>query len=268
MLKRWMFVVLIVIFASVFLISGGYLLNYYVNSRQAQAEFDDLASLVESIQAQQPTVPETTAPAQEDSSVSTQPTAPQVLAPYAPVYEINPDMVGWIKIDGTKINYPVVQSSGRRDYYLKRSFTGEYSVHGTIYVKEECNVFRHTDNVTVYGHRMNDGSMFADLLKYKDAAFWQEHRYITFDNLYEQRTYEVFAAFSISDIANFPFQYHRFVDAQNAEEFDDFVNNCKKYAAYDTGITPTYGDKLLTLSTCERYVANGRVVVFARLVQE
>ena len=279
-LKRWMYITLMVVFIAVFLFSGGYLLNYFLNSRQAQSDYDKLANLVENV-----TVP--TTPTLDDTIGSTDPTATaetipahvdvvdpetgetvSVLYQYAPIYELNNDLIGWIRVDGTNINYPVVQTPDSKNYYLKRNFDGAYSIHGTIYAQEECDVFAPSDNVTLYGHRMNDGTMFAGLLSYKKQAFWEQNRYISFDTLQEQHTYEIFAVVVIREIDGHPFQYHRFVDAKNQAEFDEFISNCKKYDLYDTGITPQYGDKILTLSTCERYVANGRVAVFARLVED
>jgi len=278
MLKRWVYIALIVIFAAVFLFSCGYLLNYYMGSRDAQSQYEDLAQLVENVTI--PTAPTVNedAPTDPTATVETVPTHTEVIDPetgetvsvlhqYAPVYILNNDLVGWIRLDGTNINYPVVQTPWERDYYLKRNFEGEYSIHGTIYAQEDCDVFQPSDNVTLYGHRMNDGTMFAALLKYKKKSFWEKNPYIRFDTLQQERTYEIFAVIVIREINGHPFQYHRFVDADTPEEFDSFIRDCKKFALYDTGITPQYGDKILTLSTCERYVRNGRVVIFAKLVQ-
>ncbi len=273
-----MYITLMVVLIAVFLFSGGYLLNYFLNSRQAQSDYDALAQLVENVTVPTlPTMDETADPTDPTATVETVPTHAQIVDPdtgeivsvlyqYAPIYELNNDLIGWIRIDGTNINYPVVQTPDSKDYYLKRNFEGESSKHGTIYAQEECDVFAPSDNVTLYGHRMNDGTMFAGLLSYKKKDFWEKNRYISFDTLQEERTYEIFAVVLINEINGHPFQYHRFVDAENQAQFDEFISNCKKYDLYDTGITPQYGDKILTLSTCERYVANGRVAVFARLV--
>lgn len=122
-------------------------------------------------------------------------------------------------------------------------------------------MFAPSDNVTLFGHRMNDGTMFYDLLNYANVDFWREHTTFRFDTLEEKREYEVFAAFRTSGTGGEGFDYHTFVDATGSEEFDAFVSECKAPSLYDTGITPQYGDKLVTLSTCDYALKNGRMVV-------
>ena len=113
---------------------------------------------------------------------------------YAAVYEQNSDFVGWITIDGTNINYPVMQTVNSPNYYLKRSFEKQYSNYGVPYVQENC-VLGVSDNAVVYGHNMNNGSMFADLCKYEREDFYREHPVVRFDTLYGLGEYEIVAAF-------------------------------------------------------------------------
>jgi sortase B len=150
---------------------------------------------------------------------------------------------------------------------LRKNFYKVGASCGTIYVREACDVFEPSDNVTIYGHKMRNGTMFADLHLYKDKDFWEDNRIIHFDTLYEFHDYEIFAVFQAE--ANHPgsFNYHMFDDAKNAAEFDEFVSKCKSLAYYDTGITPQYGDKLITLSTCDKDIEDGRLVVVARRIQ-
>ena len=109
-----------------------------------------------------------------DEAEPTDPTTPNtvpniddtVLFEYQPLYEINRDMVGWIQIDGTAIDYPVVQSPYENNFYLRRNFYKQNATCGTIYVREACDVNLPSDNVTVYGHNMRNGTMFADLHKF------------------------------------------------------------------------------------------------------
>ena len=192
----------------------------------------------------------------------------QVLREYAEVFIRNPDMIGWLKIDGTVINYPVMQTIDAPNYYLKRDFYGNYSAHGCLYAQENCNVLAPSDNITIYGHNMKDGSMFAGLFNFASKAFWQEHRYITFDTITQRRTYEVFAVFDTTASEGQGFAYHSFVDAYTQEHFDWFVNTCRQLSYYDTGVTANFGDSFITLSTCEYTQANGRLVLVAKLVEE
>ena len=110
---------------------------------------------------------------------------------------------------------------------------------------------------------MADGSMFAALNAYTSKDAWDKNNLIFFDTLNEYHTYKIFAVFKTSANVGQGFSYHKFVDAANEQEFNDFVSTCKKLAFYDTGITPVYGDKLICLSTCEYTLDNGRLVVAA-----
>lgn len=183
----------------------------------------------------------------------------------AELYKENTDLVGWIFIPGTDISYPVMQTSlENRDYYLKKDFYKNYNNYGSIYASEDCDVFAPSDNVTLYGHNMRDGSMFAQLTDYQEASFWGNHQYISFDTLYEHHIYQVVSAFKIS--ADSSFRYHQFVNASTEAEFEEFVRNVKSREFYDTGIDFNFGDKMLCLSTCEYTLNNGRFVVVAKRI--
>ena len=214
------------------------------------------------------TEPSESSPEQTDPLDTT--TAPNiddtVLFEYQALYEINRDMVGWIQIDGTAIDYPVVQSPGNPNFYLRRNFYKEDATCGTIYAREACNINQPSDNVTLYGHNMRNGTMFADLHKYEKKSFWEKHRYVNFDTLNEYRTYEIVTVFKTTAAMNKGFSYHLHDTFATETAFYDFVTACKNLQFYDTGITPTYGDKLLTLSTCDKSIADGRFVVVCRLV--
>lgn len=217
----------------------------------------------ESTDSTQPTEPgETTEPSTEPTA----PTEPSILFDLQMSYVINNDLVGWMEIPGTKINYPVVQSPYEANFYLRRNFKKEKATCGTLYVREACDVFTPSDNVTIYGHNMRNGTMFADLHKYESKSFWADNKYIHFDTLYEYHTYEIFAVFISSADLSVGFSYHIFDNAVDAAEYDRFVAKCKDLSLYDTGITPQYGEKLITLSTCDKSIDDGRFVVVARRV--
>lgn len=212
-----------------------------------------------------------------DEAEPTDPTTPNtvpniddtVLFEYQPLYEINRDMVGWIQIDGTAIDYPVVQSPYENNFYLRRNFYKQNATCGTIYVREACDVNLPSDNVTVYGHNMRNGTMFADLHKFEKKSFWEDHRYVNFNTLNEYRTYEIFAVFKTTADLTKGFSYHIYDTFATEKAFNEFVSTCKNLSRrdfYDTGITPTFGDKLLTLSTCDKSISDGRLVVVCRLV--
>ena len=261
-MKQWLRIGLIVVFSAVFLGSGFMLAKYYYDSQKSQNQFNELASLVRQVPTTQPV--ETAKEPEPTAAEET--TEPQILPEYESLVQLNPDTVGWLRIDGTDINYPVMQTPDDPDYYLHTDFYGNYSAHGCLYARNLCDVNTPSDNITIYGHNMKDGSMFADLIDYRKESFYENHRYIVFDTLTEHHTYEVFAVFKTTATLNKGFAYHRFVDAKTEAEFNDFVQTCQELAFYDTGITPQYGDKLITLSTCEYTLKNGRLVVVARRI--
>ena len=188
-----------------------------------------------------------------------------VLREYARIFELNADMVGWVEIPGTRLSYPVMQTPDSPNYYLNRNFQKEEHRAGSIYAFEQANVAE-SDNVTLYGHNMANGSMFAGLHNYRSKEFYDDNAYIQFDSLYAKRTYQIFAVFEIN-ISRDPFHYHAFTDG-DAAAFDSFVENCRKRSLYDTDVEVSYGDKLLTLSTCDNNFSTntGRFVVVAKQI--
>ena len=272
-MKKWLYYALVVLLAAIFLFSGAMLIRYYMDAGQQEEEYDELAGLVAQVRPLTPTPadPDSTDPAAQDPWITINDPETgepvQILPEYAQLYTMNNDLVGWIQIPDTKINYPVVQTPDDPNYYLKRNFQKKRNGHGCIYANEECDVAT-SDNVTLYGHHMNDGSMFATLNKYKKKSFWESHPIVVFDTLTQRQTYEIFAVFVTSASVGKGFRYHTFVNAENQQEYDDFVAKCKKLSKYDTGITPQYGQRLITLSTCEYSQTNGRLVVVARLIGE
>lgn len=269
-LSKVLYYTLIVILVVVLVFSGSQVAGYVIDALQQKDSYDELAQLVQQsrTEALPPTEPPVDIiPAPSDASVistePTEPTEPVILPEYAPVYEKNSDTVGWMQIEGTPINYPVMQTPDREDYYLNRNFNRENNAHGCLYVRETCDVFTPSDNVTIYGHHMKDGSMFSSLKRFCNKSFWEEHHSINFDTLYERHTYTVFAVFTTTASVGEGFAYHRFENAKDEADFDDFISTCKSLSLYDTGITPEYGDKIICLSTCEYTHVNGRLVVAA-----
>lgn len=265
---RLFYLILILLLAAVFVFSAVYLLYYWIQSRVYQKDYEDMADIVASIQATRPYEPPTTEPSiptYPDGlpiNPPTEPTVQEILPEYLPFFEQNNDLVGWINVPDTKINYPVVQSSwDNKNYYIDHDFYGRPRGCGAIYVRESCDVFEPSDNVTMYGHHMKDMSMFAGLDYYWKQSFWETHQTFTFDTLFEHHTYQVFAVFRTSANLGAGFAYHQFENAATEEAFNEFVNTAKQLSPYDTGITPEFGDKLVCLSTCEYSLDNGRLVV-------
>lgn len=271
-MKKPIYYVLIGVLLLVFCFSAFQIANYFIKGREKANQFDELSQLASqatSAPTTAPTTAATTEPTTEATTeATTEPTEPTMIPGYADVYARNNDVIGWIKIDGTKIDYPVMQTPNEPNYYLKRDFDKNYSEWGCLYVREECDVNTPSDTVTIYGHTMKDGSMFAALHNYTQESFYKDHKLIYFDTLTEYHVYEIFAVFKTSANLGEGFRYHIMENAKDEKEFNDYVAECKKLAFYDTGITPVYGDKLILLSTCEYTLPgnNGRLVVAARRV--
>lgn len=179
------------------------------------------------------------------------------------LYKINNDIVGWLKIDNTNINYPVMQTKDRPNYYLKRNFYKKYSSLGTPYIAENCSI-ETSDNLIIYGHNIKGKRVFGELENYKSKEYYNNHKNIKFYTMQEKAEYEIIAVFKT--IAYTEFRYYEFYNAKDEREFCTFVNKCKELSFYDTEKITEYGDKLITLSTCEYSNPNGRLVVVARKI--
>ena len=269
-MKKWLYNILLIFFAVVFLGSSAMLVYYIVDGNAQDAAYDALSELRQDAIKKPSTKPDGTPVTENDPWVTvTDPhtgEAVQLLPEFFQLYGLNHDLVGWITVPGTRIDYPVLQKPEGEDYYLRRDYYGTKASAGSIYVEETCDVFLPSDNVTIYGHMMRNGTMFADLKLFKEKDFWTEHNTIQFSNLREHHEYEIFAVFLTTASVGKGFTYHTFDFAENQAQFDEFVAGCREIALYDTGIVPQYGDKLITLSTCDYGLTNGRLVVVARRV--
>lgn len=253
-MKNKYLITMMVVFTTVLAVSTGFMVKHCFDSKKQAEVYDNLIEVVEDTDTD-------VEPMRFDDDTTFNPE-------YQELYLQNNDMVGWIKVDDTQINYPVMQSVDNPNFYLKHGFDKGYTDYGCPYVQENCDIETPSDNLVIYGHHMNDGSMFAGLMKYTSKNFWKDHKTITFDTLNEHQTYEVVAAFKTTAYDADGFKYYHFVNAENEAEFEEYIHKCKELALYDTGVTAQYGDKLITLSTCEYSSANGRMVVVAKKIVE
>ena len=253
-MNKKIYILIVLVLVAVMATSTYFIASHYFDSKQQSEMYEELVEKVEQ--------PEEIQPMELGSTESA------FIPEYEELYRQNPDMVGWIKVEDTKINYPVMQSIDEPNFYLKHGFDRNYTDYGCPYVQENCDVNVPSDNLIIYGHHMNDGSMFAGLMKYKEKDFWESHKTFSYDTLTEHYEYEIVAVFKTVVYTNSSdsFKYYQFVNAENTEEFDEYIAKCKELALYDTGVSAEYGDKLITLSTCEYSRTNGRLVVVAKRV--
>lgn len=186
---------------------------------------------------------------------------------YRKLYEMNPDFAGWLQIPDTKINYGVMLCEEDEEYYIRRDFNKEHSMAGMLFIDSESDIVTPGTNIIIYGHNMKAGTMFHDLLKYADEEYYLKHRYVTFNSIYRDGTYEVIGAFytQIETKDSDEYRYYRFFQADSKEEFDTYVNYVKAKTPYETA-DAEFGDALITLSTCSYHTDNGRYVVVAKRV--
>lgn len=187
-----------------------------------------------------------------------------MLDKYIPVYEMNTDLFGWIYIDGTVVDYPVMHSPDEPEQYLRKNVKGEFSLSGVPFMAADC--YEGCGNYILYGHNMKNGSMFHTMMSYADETFWKEHPTIGFDTLYQTGAYKVYAAFYskayyVEDEG--VFRVYEFTEINDEATFCEFADQAKKASIYDTGVEAECGDTFITLITCSYHTDNGRFVVIA-----
>lgn len=215
------------------------------------------------------TTGQTTEPSTEETTVPTEPTESIMLKELARLHEENPDLYGWVRIDGTLIDYPVMFAPDEVEKYIHHNFYGDYSFAGLPFISDFSSTEFESMNLIIYGHNMTNGTMFQNLLNYKQKKYWQEHPDIYFATLDEERTYEIFAVLEDRVYYSYEehFKFYNFIDPETEEDFNEGIEYFKKHSLYDTGITPEYGDRLITLVTCAYHHQLGRFVVIGRLVE-
>lgn len=190
--------------------------------------------------------------------------------PYEELFARNEDMAAWLVVDGTVIDYPVMQTMEDEAYYLKRDFDGNEDEAGCLILDTDSDLYGSgTTNLIIHGHNMKAGTMFGSLDEYRNEDFYSEHKYMELYTETERRCYEVMAVFysQVYYTTDQVFKYYQFFQAQDEEGFQDFYENVKKMSLYDTGVTAELGDCFLTLSTCTYHVEDGRFVVVSKEIR-
>ena len=266
--------VLRALFLAVFCVAAVMLGRALLADRQEQSTFKELAAIKAQSAANMPQPSEEAISSPEQSGQETAPLEtpkPSPLPQYAELCKMNRDFFGWLTIEDIDVDFPVMYAPDRREYYLNRDFYGEYSHVGTPFIDENCppdgNFY------LIYGHHIEDirvKSMFGKLFRYDDPAYWEQHPTFRFDTAYEEREYEVMAVFysriyyvEEKDV----FRYYEYTDLCDEAVFNDYVRQVKEAERYDTGVTASYGDELIALSTCSYHDVNGRFVVVARRIK-
>ena len=208
--------------------------------------------------------------------------SPEMLANMRELYNMNEDFIGWLKIEDTNVDYPLMQCPEDEQFYLDRDFQKNYSANGSLILDNDSDIGNGTKannyddgtlpstNLIIHGHNMKNGAMFGNLDKYRQQDYEKTHNIINLTTLFEEREYEIVAVClsqvflkSQTDV----FKYYKFFEAYSKDEFDYFYDNIKELQLYDTGVTAEYGDEFLTMSVCAYHVENGRLIVVAKRIK-
>ena len=240
----------------------GYFGVYYYFSDRTQVNYENLAQLKGSTALASGTSTGVTIHYTEEEEIEL-----KVLEEYQTLYSKNRSLIGWLKIDDTNIDYPVMQTSNN-EYYLDHNYSQEYDKNGSLFLDKDCDVVHRSTNLIIYGHHMKSGKMFGNLNRYSSEDYCKQHSTIQFDTIYEKGTYEVMYVFRsrIYNEDEVVFKYYQFLDAASEKEFNSNMQEMAELSLYDTGVTAVYGDELLTLSTCDSSEEDGRFVVVAKRV--
>lgn len=254
---------LTVLAALIAVASLGYFGYYYFQSSRTSSDMEDLASLKGSEALKNSASQEKNTFTLNKQSIK----LPDILDDYATLYAKNKRLAGWLKIGGTNIDYPVMQTDDN-EYYLTHNFNQEKDNNGSLFLDCACELYPRSTNMIIYGHHMKSGNMFGNLQKYAKESYGKEHSTITFDTIYEKATYQVMYVFysKVYENDDLVFKYYQFINANSETEFNYYMDEMQKLSLYDTGISAEYGDSLLTLSTCDHSQTDGRFAVVAKRI--
>lgn len=267
LLKRITYDIILLILLAIFIYAVFYLKNYFDNKGEER-------DLIQTIQLQkQQTVAEEILDETEADGFEKKAGKVEILPEYKKLFEENNDMYGWIKINGTEIDYPVLYTPEDPNFYINKNWKKEIcfeNIGNSIFIAGQTT--ENSNNIIIYGHNMNDGSMFGSLKKYRDEAYYQEHKYIEFDTLYEKQIFEVIcvskAVVYYEDIKpEDAYLFYEHTDLNSEEEFDEYLENVRANVYYDITTEATYGDELITLCTCNNWRKNGRLLVVAKKIE-
>ncbi len=177
------------------------------------------------------------------------------------------NVIGWINVDGTKIDYPVVQADDN-DYYLNHNYKGERDSYGSIYMDFRNVSVARDDNIIIYGHKIRDGSMFSDLAMYTNEGTYKEYfennDIITLDHNGERTTWEIYSAYVVNLNSE---DYHLYTIFKDRENYKEFIQESKDRSLVKKNIDITENDTVISLVTCNFWYDNARVILHGKLIE-
>ena len=265
-MKKGIKVLIVFVLAIALAASGFWIVHRFIESKEQQESFQDLAEsvLLDKPKAPVKTVPnldmlfpkdDPMAPSEDETPKQTD---PKVLHDLAALKEKNADCIGWIRVPGTDIDYPLMWTPSDPEHYLHLDFYGNYSDYGVPFLDHRCDL--DSGNIILYGHNMFDGTMFTDLIWYKEKEYADAHKQIILETSDGAREYQVFAVCKANSMVSGCYQHSNFADDKEKAAFLDSI---EKDSVYFTG---PVSDQFITLSTCDISRRNGRVAVLGELV--
>lgn len=271
--KDFVYTILYIIFMTIIIISALYIFKFYKMSNEATEESQLLNEIdletqekannsSNDIETKNNEADGNTSKNIENNNIETT----ERMLKVKKLQKENDDIVGWLEIEDTNINYPVLQGDDN-EFYLNRNYKKEKSEKGSIFLDAKYNWNIPSNNLLIYGHNIIDGLMFQDLLKYESQDFYKKHPNIRFTTEKDDKEYEIISVFKSRvyyKAEKNVFRYYDFINAKKEEDYMEFVKNAKKASIYDIEATAKYGDELITLVTCSYHIEDGRFVVIGR----
>lgn len=256
--RKW----IIIVCSLLAVVSFSYYGVYYYFTDRTEASYDKWADVKQSSAKKMQTVVSQNVSTEEETTETR-----EILDEYKDLYNKNKSLIGWVEIADTNINYPVMQTVNN-EYYLDHNLEQDYDKNGSIFMDKDCDAMKPSTNLIIYGHHMKSGAMFGGLDKYSSKSYYEKHPTIQFDTIYEKGTYQIMYVFrsKVYNENEIVFKYYQFIEANSPEEFESNMTEMSALSLYDTGVTAGYGDRLLTLSTCDSSEKDGRFVVVAKKV--
>lgn len=245
--------------AGVFLFSSYKVYAYISDNYESKKTYADVKEMYYSRDAE----PE---PAARTVAVSTGPEKPEfpfeILPKFKPLLEMNDEVVGWLRIADTPVDYPVVQT-GDNEYYLTHDVKKEENITGSIFMDYRNPIKGYNRNTILYSHSMKNGTMFGAVLRYESRWNFENKPIIEFDTLYGDEEWEIFSAYKTDT----SFDYIR-TEFDSDEDFQAYLDGVKAKSLHESDVEVTAQDRILTLSTCYHGLKDGRFVIHAKLLRK
>ena len=243
--KKFIYNLLMVVFAGVFLFAGYKCYSIYKEYSKGSDTYENIVSEV----AKEPQTQEKTYPDPYTRTID-----------FDKLSQINKDVVGWIYIPGTAIDYPVLQGESNQTY-IYTLITGDSNKSGSIFMDYKNNADLTDDNTIIYGHHMRNGKMFKSLVKYKDQSFydkWQNAYYYTKDTMYEVQIFSAYITDAQDD----------YLITKMGRSKEDYLSKFKSKSLLKTNVEVTKDDNIMSLATCTYEYDDARFIVHGKIVQK